>query len=199
MPPQHRRIKVMTRTRRSLVGTIVAAGVLFATAVAAVAETCTLKLKRRETKLPLDPASYMFWSVRPQYFYVQMTADENGRWRPANPGNDSQAEAFKRIVEEGAQVPVRESVPRRGQVRVARIRLRPGRGAGRQGQEAGRQDKPRRKPDGRVTLSRGRAGGETGATQPPNKPRRSRRPSRHCRSRILPTTGSISISITTAT
>ena len=87
----------MARTRRCLVGTIVTAGVLLATAVSAVAETYTLKLTRRETKsVSSDQMSPMYWVVRPQYFYVQMTADANGRWRPAGP--ESQADAFKRIV-----------------------------------------------------------------------------------------------------
>ncbi len=87
----------MKRTRRCLVGTIVTAGVFLATAVASMAETYTLTLKRRETgSAASGPASFVFWSVQPQYFYVQMVADENGRWRPAGP--DSQADAFKRIV-----------------------------------------------------------------------------------------------------
>ena len=82
---------------RGLAGAI-AAGVLLATAVAAVAETCTLTLKRRETKSPVfDRASYAYWSVRPQYFYVQMNATGNGPLRTM-PNDQSQTEAFKRIV-----------------------------------------------------------------------------------------------------
>ncbi len=87
----------MTRTTRSLVVTVATAGLLFAIAVTALAETCTLKLKRRESQA-YDQASYMYWWVMPQYIYSQMTADANGRWQPANAGNDSPAEAFKRIV-----------------------------------------------------------------------------------------------------
>ncbi len=82
----------MTRTRRTLVGAI-AAGILLATAVAAMAETYTLALKRRETKpAAFDAASYMLWSVRPQYIYVQMNAAGNGPLQLS--GNESQAEAF---------------------------------------------------------------------------------------------------------
>ncbi|MGO9110250.1 MAG: hypothetical protein ACLP9L_13580 [Thermoguttaceae bacterium] len=90
----------MTRTRRSLGGAIAIAGILLSTAVAALAETCTLALKRRETKpANFDQATSMYWSVRPQYSYMQMIADENGRWQPANPGySPPGADAFKRIV-----------------------------------------------------------------------------------------------------
>ena len=89
----------MIIARRCLVGTIVTVGVVFATAVAAVAKTYTLTIKRRETKsASFDQASYMLWSVRPQYSYVQMHADENGQWRPANPQDTAQAKAFKRLV-----------------------------------------------------------------------------------------------------
>jgi len=77
---------------------IVAVGVLLATTVAAVAETCTLKPKRRETKsaTTFDQASYMLWTVQPQYHFVQMIADANGKWRDAGP--TQAADAFKRIV-----------------------------------------------------------------------------------------------------
>jgi len=89
----------MTITRRSLVATIATAAIMLATAVAAVAETCTLTLKRRETKPAIfDQTSYAYWTVRPQYFYMQMTADENGRLRPANGYTPPGADAFKRIV-----------------------------------------------------------------------------------------------------
>ncbi|MGA2255929.1 MAG: hypothetical protein ABSG53_14885, partial [Thermoguttaceae bacterium] len=89
----------MSRTRQSLVGAIVTAVVLFATGATAVAETCTLTLKRRETKPSVfDPTSYTYWSVRPQYVYMQMHADGNGSWQATNIGNPSQADAFKRIV-----------------------------------------------------------------------------------------------------
>ena len=88
----------MIRIRRRLVGTI-AAGILLATAVAAVAETCTLTLKRRETKSArFDSTSYMYWSVRPQYFYVQMSTAGDERSGPAVSRDPSQAEAFQRIV-----------------------------------------------------------------------------------------------------
>ena len=88
----------MTRIRRSLVAAI-AAGILLATAAVARAETFTLSLKRRETKSArFDPTSYMYWSARPQYFNMPMTAEGSGHWRPANAGNQPQADAFKRIV-----------------------------------------------------------------------------------------------------
>ena len=51
-----------------------------------MAETCTLTLKRRETKSAVfDRASYMYWSVQPQYFFVQMTAQGKGQSRPVGP------------------------------------------------------------------------------------------------------------------
>jgi hypothetical protein len=76
---------------------MVTAVVLFATAAAAVAETCTLKPKRRETKsATFDQTSYMYWTVQPQYFFVQMIADGNNQWREA--GSGDRADVFKRIV-----------------------------------------------------------------------------------------------------
>jgi len=87
----------MTGTGRRLFGTIVGVGVLLATTVAAVAETCTLKPKRRETKSVINQASSMYWTVRPQYLFVQMVADPNGQWRVAGRGEASD-DAFKRIV-----------------------------------------------------------------------------------------------------
>ena len=188
----------MTRTRRSLVGAIAAAGVLLATAVAAVAETCTLTLKRRETKsAAFDRASYMYWSVRPQYFYVQMNADGE---RPvaAVPSDQSQAEAFKRIVKKEPKY--QSEYPFRGVVKlgsqeyafaldVAAPARRQGQEAGRQGQVAGAKAATRRRRD------IGCAGWQAPDDR---RPARSPVPSRF-RSRIFPTTGSISISITTAT
>ena len=89
----------MIKTRQSLVGAIVIIGALFSTAVSAVAETCTLTLKRRETAPAVfNPTSYMYWTVRPQYIYMQMQAQGTGPWQPANTGGPSQLEAFKRIV-----------------------------------------------------------------------------------------------------
>ncbi len=91
----------MTGTRRYLVGAILAAAVIFATAAAAMAQTCTLALKRRETKSASsysDPTDYMYWAVHPQHFYVQMSAEGKGRPRPTISGDKSQADAFKRIV-----------------------------------------------------------------------------------------------------
>jgi hypothetical protein len=91
----------MTGTRRYLVGAIAAAAVIFATAATAMAQTCTLTLKRHETKSAhsyTGPTDYMYWAVRPQHFYVQMNADRNVRSQPAISGDKSQADAFKRIV-----------------------------------------------------------------------------------------------------
>jgi hypothetical protein len=89
----------MTRTRRYLVGAIAAAAVIFATAPAATAQTCTLTLKRRETKSArFDQTDYMYWSVQPQSFYVQLNAEGKGQPRPVISGDKSQADAFKRIV-----------------------------------------------------------------------------------------------------
>ena len=74
----------MTRTNRRPFFAIIGAGVLLATTVAAVAETCTLKPKRRETsQATFDQTTYMYWTVQPQYFFVQMIADGNGQWRVA--------------------------------------------------------------------------------------------------------------------
>jgi hypothetical protein len=90
----------MTRTRRFLVGAV-AALVIFATAAAAMAQTCTLTLKRRETKSArgyADSTDYMLWSVRPQYFSVQINAQGKVKSRPVISGDKSQEEAFKRIV-----------------------------------------------------------------------------------------------------
>ena len=90
----------MSGTRRCLVGAI-AAGLIFATAVAAMAQSCTLTLKRREAKsASLDPVTYMYWSVRPQFFSQSMTTAVAGKGstRPAMAGDKSQADAFKRIV-----------------------------------------------------------------------------------------------------
>jgi hypothetical protein len=87
----------MQRTKRSFVGMVVVAGLLLATTVAAVAETCTLTIKRRDAKSGVnDRMSNIYWSARPQYFVVQMNPDANGEWRVANPGENS--DAFKRIV-----------------------------------------------------------------------------------------------------
>jgi hypothetical protein len=87
----------MRRPGHRLFGAIVGACVLLVTTVAAVAETCTLKIKRRETKPAIyDQTSYMYWTVQPQYFFMQMIADGDGKWRAA--GQTDRAEAFKRIV-----------------------------------------------------------------------------------------------------
>lgn len=89
----------MTGAQRYLVGAIAAAGVIFAGAAAAMAETYTLTLKRRETKsADFDQRSYLYWSVQPQSFYEQVTAEGKSRSRLAISGDESQAEAFKRIV-----------------------------------------------------------------------------------------------------
>ena len=90
----------MTRTRRCLVGAV-AALVIFATAAAATAQTCTLTLKRRETKSArgyVDFTDYMLWSVRPQYFSAQINAEGKVKSRPVISGDKSQEDAFKRIV-----------------------------------------------------------------------------------------------------
>ena len=90
----------MTRTRQCLVGAV-AALVIFATAAAATAQTCTLTLKRRKTKSArgyVDATDYMLWSVRPQYFSQQITAEGKVKSRPVISGDKSQEEAFKRIV-----------------------------------------------------------------------------------------------------
>ena len=84
----------MTRTRRFLVGAV-AALVIFATAAAAMAQTCTLTLKRRETKSArgyADSTDYMLWSVRPQYFSVQINAQGKVKSRPVISGDKSQEE-----------------------------------------------------------------------------------------------------------
>jgi len=77
---------------------IITAGVLLAASMAAMAETCTLTLKRRETAPTVFNPEYMFWMVRPQYVYMQLQAEADGSWRPANLGGPSQTDAFKRIV-----------------------------------------------------------------------------------------------------
>jgi hypothetical protein len=93
----------MTRTRRCLVGAVAIAGVIFATAAAVMAQTCTLALKRRETKSAhsyAGPTDYIYWAVQPQHFYVQMNAGGNNVVSPRaiSGGDQSQADAFKRIV-----------------------------------------------------------------------------------------------------
>ncbi len=91
----------MTRIRRCFVGAVAAAAVVFATAAAARAQTCTLTLKRRETNSAhayAGPTDYMYWSVQPQHFYVQMNADRKVVSPRVYGGDQSQAEAFKRIV-----------------------------------------------------------------------------------------------------
>jgi hypothetical protein len=90
----------MARTRRCLLGAVAAAAVIFATVATAMAQTCTLTLKRRESKsahVYAGPTDYMYWAVRPQSFFVQMSADRNARLPPGMSA-DSQADAFKRIV-----------------------------------------------------------------------------------------------------
>ncbi len=86
----------MSGSGRRLFGALVGVGVLLATTVAALAETCTLQPKRRETRSANDPTSSTYWTVQPQYFFVQMIADEKGRWRAE--GADESAAAFKRLV-----------------------------------------------------------------------------------------------------
>jgi hypothetical protein len=97
MPPYFGRIGIMTRTARTYCGLLVGVTVLLATTAAAVAETCTLKLKRRESKTAtFDQKSYLYWTVQPQQFFVQMTADDNGKWQVV--GSAGSADVFKRIV-----------------------------------------------------------------------------------------------------
>jgi hypothetical protein len=87
----------MIGSRRNAVVAIVFAGLIFATAAAALAETFTLKLKRRETgPRNYDAATYMLWQVQPQYFNMQMRTNREGKTESVNVrGND---QAFKRIV-----------------------------------------------------------------------------------------------------
>jgi hypothetical protein len=92
-----RRIEVMTGTIRKPWVALAVAGVLLGSSVMAVAENCTLTLKRRETKANVfDATSYMKWTVQPQYFSMQMTAEATGRWRVA--GSRENTDAFKRLV-----------------------------------------------------------------------------------------------------
>ena len=62
----------------------------------------------------------MYWSVRPQYFHMQMTADAEGQWKPANTGDPSQADAFRRIVTKEPKYQSAAPVPRRAQARGRR-------------------------------------------------------------------------------
>ena len=79
---------------------------------------------------------------------------KDGQWQPA--GDTSQADAFKRIV---TKEPKYQSAhPFRGvrQVRIAGIRLRPGRGApAARGQEAGRQRNHGERHEGRTVVASG--------------------------------------------
>ena len=180
----------MIRTRQSLVGAIVVIGALFSTAVSAVAETCTLTLKRRETAPAVfNPTSYMYWTVRPQYIYMQMQAQGTGPWQPANTGGPSQLEAFKRIVTKEPKY--QSEYPFRGVVKLGSQEYafaldvvppkakQPDVKTSREKYDGGGSGRARRKGWGQEQRTRGQAGGR--------------------RSRISPTTGSISISITTAT
>ncbi|MGO8745178.1 MAG: hypothetical protein ACLQNE_04235 [Thermoguttaceae bacterium] len=88
----------MRRTRGYLIA-LATAALLFATAAAAMAETCTLTHKRRETKSPaFDRTSYMYWTVRPQYFFLQIDAQGKAGAQRVIAGNQPQLDAFKRIV-----------------------------------------------------------------------------------------------------
>ena len=190
----------MIRSRRCLVGTIVM-GILLATAVGAVAETFTLTLKRREAKaVSSDPTSYAYWTVRPQYLYVQMTADEKGRWRPVGP--ESRTDAFKRIVKKEPKY--QSENPFRGVAKLGRTnspshwmrsRRRPPRPRSRT------PKKPRRRtPQARRSRGNGDSpelAAESEAPSTSAKPGNCR-PSRRFRRKLFATIASTSISITTA-
>lgn len=69
------------RTPRRPVGPIVAAALLLAIVARAEAETCKLEIKRIDTTASRTttgvPAGYMFRSVYPQHFYMQIRSGRN--------------------------------------------------------------------------------------------------------------------------
>ena len=185
----------MTRTRRCLVGTIVAAGILLATAVAAVAETYTLTLKRRETKSADIDANVLHVLDGPAA--VLLRADGGRRKRPMAAGRSG--DSRRRRHSSGSSPRSPSTSPR--------IRSAAWSSSGRRNTPSPWTRRPRQGRRSRTPKeTTAKANVEAGGKLPRRRlasageaARGVRRSSRLFPSRISPTTGSISISITTAT
>ena len=192
----------MTRIRRCFVGAVAAAAVVFATAAAARAQTCTLTLKRRETNSAhayAGPTDYMYWSVQPQHFYVQMNADRKVVSPRVYGGDQSQAEAFKRIVKKEPKY--QSEYPFRGVLKLGSQQYAFALDVAAPA-PAPKAKKPEAKPAAAKAATEPEAGSDASrrwaicwSCSPARRPA----PSRPFLSRPSPTTGSTSISITTAT
>jgi hypothetical protein len=84
-----------TWARNSLI-VIAATGVIFAGYAAAMAETCTLELKRLESRTSIGPSDYIYRATQPQSFNAQVGPVGNNRIQFG--GQDEQAKKFKEIV-----------------------------------------------------------------------------------------------------
>ena len=90
-----RRTGLVKRPTHYLISAVVATGAVLASVAVVNSETCTLKLKRRESnQRSYDRATYIYWATSSQRFRVQLGLDERVRGSM----NVAQEESFKRIV-----------------------------------------------------------------------------------------------------
>lgn len=81
---------------RFLVSSIAGAGAIFAALAFARAETCTLEIKRLESRTIFNPIDYIYRATSPQFFNAQIGPEGKSRIRFG--GQEDQTAAFKNIV-----------------------------------------------------------------------------------------------------
>ena len=95
---EQERTILMKRSARYLLTLVVAMGTTFAAVSLARAETCTLEIKRLESRTSFSPSDYIYRATMPQSFNAQIGPE--GKSRISFGGQEDMTASFKRIVKQ---------------------------------------------------------------------------------------------------